>query len=83
MSNYTDILHYSYHHGWILVVGITSVKLSVGFFLLRLVQGKWFKVRTPYKRILLFDSDKFLALHHWLDDFLGYLYLGMCWYTVS
>ncbi|CAG8971142.1 hypothetical protein HYALB_00008620 [Hymenoscyphus albidus] len=43
LRNYADIMHYSYHHGWILVTGITCVKLSVGFFLLRLVQGKWYK----------------------------------------
>ncbi|KAG9234501.1 hypothetical protein BJ875DRAFT_484127 [Amylocarpus encephaloides] len=43
MSNLPTILHYSYHHGWLIVTGISSVKISIGFFLLRLVQGKWFK----------------------------------------
>lgn len=44
MSNYTEIIHWSYHHGWILVVGISSVKISLGIFLIRLVQKKWYKV---------------------------------------
>ncbi|RDL36492.1 uncharacterized protein BP5553_05844 [Venustampulla echinocandica] len=43
MSNFTEIVHWSYHHGWILVVGISSVKISVGIFLIRLVQKKWYK----------------------------------------
>jgi hypothetical protein len=44
LMNFTEILQWSYYHGWILVIGISSVKISVGFFLLRLVQGKWYKV---------------------------------------
>ncbi|KAF4620180.1 hypothetical protein G7Y89_g14640 [Cudoniella acicularis] len=43
IANYTEVLHWTYHHGWIIVVGISSVKISIGFFLLRLVQKKWFK----------------------------------------
>jgi presenilin-like A22 family membrane protease len=45
-NNFSMILHWSYFHSWLLVIGITSVKLSVGFFLLRLVQGKWYKVSS-------------------------------------
>jgi len=41
--NIQKILHWSYFHAWLIVVGISSVKISVGFFLLRLVQGKWYK----------------------------------------
>jgi hypothetical protein len=44
LANFEKILHYSYFHGWIIVTGISSVKISVGFFLLRLIQNKWFKV---------------------------------------
>ncbi|TVY75908.1 hypothetical protein LSUE1_G007216 [Lachnellula suecica] len=44
LVNYTEILHRSFYHAWILVVGISAVKISVGLFLLRLVQGKWWKV---------------------------------------
>lgn len=44
MGNFQEILRWSYYHSWILVIGISSVKISVGFFLLRLVQGKWYKV---------------------------------------
>ncbi|KAH6679760.1 hypothetical protein B0J14DRAFT_305982 [Halenospora varia] len=43
LANYTQVLHWSYHHGWIIVVGISSVKLSIGFFLLRLVQKPLYK----------------------------------------
>jgi len=42
-SNFSSILHWGYFHGIVLVTGISSVKVSVGFFLLRLVQGKWYK----------------------------------------
>jgi hypothetical protein len=45
-SNLKEIFRYSYHHGWIIVVGISAVKLSVGLFLFRLAQGKWFKVSS-------------------------------------
>jgi len=43
--NLQEILHWSYFHSWVIVLGNSSVKLSVGFFLLRLVQGRWYKVR--------------------------------------
>ncbi|KAL3422024.1 integral membrane protein [Phlyctema vagabunda] len=46
-SNFVEIMHWSYFHAIVIVVGISSVKISVGFFLLRLVQ-------TPnYKRFIL------------------------------
>jgi len=47
LSNLTTILHWGYFNGLANVTGISSVKLSVGFFLLRLGQGKW------YKRIII------------------------------
>jgi hypothetical protein len=43
-GNLTLISHWTYSHSWILGIGISSVKIWVGCFLLRLVQGKWYKV---------------------------------------
>ncbi|TVY45507.1 hypothetical protein LSUB1_G000863 [Lachnellula subtilissima] len=43
MMNYGQIVHWSYHHAWILIIGITCVKISVGIFLLRLIQGKLYR----------------------------------------
>ncbi|TVY19162.1 hypothetical protein LARI1_G002762 [Lachnellula arida] len=43
MKNYDQILHWTYHHSWILIVGISGVKISVGIFLLRLIQGKMYR----------------------------------------
>ena len=40
------IQEWSYFHAWIVVAGISFVKISIGFFLLRLVQGKWLKVNN-------------------------------------
>jgi len=37
------VSHWLYFHSWIIVMGISFVKISIGFFLLRLVQGKWYK----------------------------------------
>jgi hypothetical protein len=51
MANYEAILHYSYFHALLNVLGISSVKISVGLFLLRIIHGKWYKVNfTPYTR---------------------------------
>ncbi|CZT51243.1 uncharacterized protein RSE6_12363 [Rhynchosporium secalis] len=47
MANQMIIAHYSWFHAWINVLGTSLVKVSIGLFLLRLVQGKW------YKRILI------------------------------
>ncbi|KAL2068836.1 hypothetical protein VTL71DRAFT_15174 [Oculimacula yallundae] len=47
IANGIALAHYSWFHAWINVLGISLVKISVGLFLLRLVQGKW------YKRILI------------------------------
>jgi len=47
MANQMILAHYSWFHAWINVLGTSLVKISVGLFLLRLVQGKW------YKRILI------------------------------
>ncbi|KAN0119617.1 hypothetical protein V8E51_001825 [Hyaloscypha variabilis] len=41
--NTETIQEWSFFHAWIVVVGISFVKISIGFFLLRLVQGKWLK----------------------------------------
>ncbi|KAH7336337.1 hypothetical protein BKA65DRAFT_552994 [Rhexocercosporidium sp. MPI-PUGE-AT-0058] len=45
--NMQTIAHWSWFHAIINVTGVSCVKISVGLFLLRLVQGKW------YKRILV------------------------------
>ena len=47
LMNFQEILHWSYFHAWVIVIGNSSVKISVGFFLLRLVQGRWYKVCQP------------------------------------
>lgn len=44
LANLSIITEWSYHHAWVIVLGITTAKMSVGFFLLRLVQGKRYKV---------------------------------------
>lgn len=44
LENNKIISQWSCFHSWIIVVGISFVKISIGFFLLRLVQGKWLKV---------------------------------------
>ncbi len=44
VENLDTVQEWSYFHAWIVVVGISFVKISIGFFLLRLVQGKWLKV---------------------------------------
>lgn len=46
LTNMMTIFHWSWFHGWINVIGISSVKISIGLFLLRLVQGKWYKVNA-------------------------------------
>ncbi|KAK8023755.1 hypothetical protein PG993_011821 [Apiospora rasikravindrae] len=48
-------LRWQYIHGILLVVGISLVKISIGFFLLRLIQNKW------YRRIVIF-TQVFIAL---------------------
>jgi hypothetical protein len=50
LGNLTIISHWTYFHSWILVIGISSVKISVGSFLLRLVQGKWHKASFDQKQ---------------------------------
>ncbi|KUJ23165.1 uncharacterized protein LY89DRAFT_169714 [Mollisia scopiformis] len=47
VSNLEKIFHWFFYHGLLNVFGISTVKVSIGFFLLRLVQG------TMYKRILV------------------------------
>ncbi len=46
-----DIIHLSYFQSIVIVTGISATKISVGFFLLRLVQGKWYKVCSS-RRVL-------------------------------
>ncbi|KAK8074120.1 hypothetical protein PG994_005019 [Apiospora phragmitis] len=43
-------LRWQYIHGILLVVGISLVKISIGFFLLRLIQNKW------YRRVIIFTQ---------------------------
>ncbi|KAK7973869.1 hypothetical protein PG989_015717 [Apiospora arundinis] len=43
-------LRWQYVHGILLVVGISLVKVSIGFFLLRLIQHKW------YRRVIIFTQ---------------------------
>ncbi|CZR51873.1 uncharacterized protein PAC_01750 [Phialocephala subalpina] len=47
MGNVMKIFHWFFFHGLLNVFGISTVKVSIGFFLLRLVQG------TIYRRILI------------------------------
>lgn len=73
MENYQEILHWTYFHGWIIVLGICSVKISVGFFLLRLVQGKWYKVcLAPF--VPLNPLTELSAVHNRLGIFPHCLY---------
>lgn len=44
LANLMDIIHLSFFQAIVIVTGISATKISVGFFLLRLVQGKWYKV---------------------------------------
>ncbi len=46
LTNMKTIFHWSWFHSWVNVVGISTVKISIGLFLLRLVQGKWYKVKA-------------------------------------
>ena len=50
LGDYETIQEWSYFHAWIVVLGISFVKISIGFFLLRLVQGKWLKVSIDTRR---------------------------------
>lgn len=47
LGNFTEIMLYSWISSLFLVAGISSVKISVGFFLLRVVNG------TKYKRLII------------------------------
>ncbi|KAE8453535.1 hypothetical protein EG329_010396 [Mollisiaceae sp. DMI_Dod_QoI] len=47
IQNMQTISHWFFFHGLLNVFGISTVKVSIGFFLLRLVQG------TVYKRVLI------------------------------
>lgn len=46
VSNMRTIFHWFFYHGLLNVFGISTVKVSIGFFLLRLVQGTMHKVST-------------------------------------
>ena len=48
------ILHWQFFHSLWIMMGISFVKMSVGFFLLRLVAGRW------YKRFLTGMIGKFI-----------------------
>jgi len=64
--NFQEILHWSYFHAWVIVLGNSSVKLSVGFFLLRLVQGRWYKVCMRQSAGSGFELTA-IAFYHCLD----------------
>lgn len=78
MANYEGILHWMYFHGWVIVLGICTVKISVGFFLLRLVQGKWYKASEAlsYSDKI---TDSFVAVHHHLDIILDSFHACLHW----
>ncbi|KAK8068338.1 hypothetical protein PG996_007450 [Apiospora saccharicola] len=55
MSLFPAFLRWQYIHGILLVVGISLVKISIGFFLLRLIQHRW------YRRVII-TTQVFTAL---------------------
>ncbi|KAM0810935.1 hypothetical protein AB5N19_11288 [Seiridium cardinale] len=55
LDEFSQLSYWQYIHGPLLVSGISLVKISLGFFLLRFVQGLW------YKRFIIF-MIVFLAL---------------------
>ncbi|KAK6085761.1 hypothetical protein SCUP234_02668 [Seiridium cupressi] len=48
LDEFSQLSYWQYTHGPLLVSGISLVKISLGFFLLRFVQGLW------YKRFIIF-----------------------------
>jgi hypothetical protein len=68
------IQEWSYFHAWIIVVGISFVKISIGFFLLRLVQNKWLKVGI----VLLKEITRLMAsaVDNCVDNILILVYFG-------
>jgi hypothetical protein len=48
LDEFGQLVYWQYIHGPLLVSGISLVKISLGFFLLRFVQGVW------YKRFIIF-----------------------------
>jgi hypothetical protein len=78
-----NLMHWQYYHSWIVVVGVSLVKVSIAFFLLRLVSGRkyrWFlkgvigkpdySLRLADKRIRELICSNF--------SFSGYFHLSMC-----
>ncbi|KAK8102401.1 hypothetical protein PG984_015547 [Apiospora sp. TS-2023a] len=53
MSLFPAFLRWQYIHGILLVVGISLVKISIGFFLLRLIQHRW------YRRVIITTQGKY------------------------
>jgi len=82
MMNYQEVVHWSYHHAWIVVIGVSSVKISVGCFLLRLVQGKWYKVGSSSHDFLP-TSNASPALYHRMDCLPARLHPRLYLYIVS
>ena len=74
--NTETIQEWSFFHAWIVVVGISFVKISIGFFLLRLVQGKWLKVNKHLYREILITSLTVLAIYSCVDNLLIYIHIG-------
>lgn len=56
-SLFPAFLRWQYIHGILLVVGISLVKISIGFFLLRLIKHKW------YRRIVVVMQGKLNLLY--------------------
>jgi hypothetical protein len=82
MMNYEAILHRSWYHAWLMLIGISSVKVSVGLFLLRLVQGKWYKVCSSEKSART-TSDWSSAYYNRVDNLPTGFDGSMFWYLVS
>jgi len=85
LGNMMTISHWQFYHNLLIVVGISSVKISVGFFLLRLVQGRWYKV--CFSRLLLrLQGNKvsnFLAINNCMDRLPVPVHGGKCGHIVS
>ncbi|TVY25562.1 hypothetical protein LHYA1_G005763 [Lachnellula hyalina] len=75
MMNYGQIVHWSYHHAWILIIGITCVKLSVGIFLLRLIQGKLYRASSSWQRSML-NSNR--CIIGWMAFLLAFTFACVC-----
>ena len=67
LENMMTIFHWSWFHGWVNVIGISSVKISIGLFLLRLVQGKWYNVIVSDLHLDCSNWQQVPANSGWVD----------------